>query len=53
MILFAVLGVAGNLGLNVVMIHRDGIFQLGAVLLVELCILYVSLKLSARILSIR
>jgi hypothetical protein len=53
MILFAVLGVSGNLGLNVMMINRDGIFQLGAVLLVEICILYVSLKLSARILSIR
>jgi len=53
MILFAVLGVAGNLGLTLTTTRVDAFFLLGAVLIVEVFVLFLSLKLSARILSIR
>lgn len=53
MILFAVLGVAGNLGLTLITTRVDAFFLLGAVLIVEVFVLFLSLKLSARILSIR
>ncbi|GAH60439.1 unnamed protein product, partial [marine sediment metagenome] len=53
MILFAVLGVAGNLGLTLITTRVDAFFLLGAVLIVEVFVLFLSLKLSTRILSIR
>ena len=53
MILFAVLGVAGNLGLTLITTRVDAFFLLGVVLIVEVFVLFLSLKLSARILSIR
>jgi len=53
MILFAVLGVAGNLGLSLKTRGEFAIFLFGLVLIVEVFVLFLSLKLSARILSLK
>ena len=52
MILFAILAIAGNGGLTLVMISSFGPLILCLLLLIEISILYVSMKLSADIITI-